>query len=105
MSYRKACLPLLAVCVLLISSTALAQVSRPEQVQISPPLIRAIDPPAPEATAAELEKEADNLRAGKLFLDALDYYHAALNRKGDQARLLNKVGITELLMQRYKEAR
>jgi tetratricopeptide (TPR) repeat protein len=104
MSYRKACL-LLVSCVLLISSIGLAQVSRPEQVQISPPLIRAIDPPAPEATAAELEKEGDNLRAGKLFLDALDYYHAALNRKENEARLLNKIGITELLMQRYKEAR
>ncbi len=102
MSYRKACLILLAA----ISSTAaLAQVSHPEQVQISPPLIRAIDPPAPEATAADLEQQADHLRSQKLYLDALDYYHAALSKKANDAALLNKIGITELMMQRYKEAR
>jgi tetratricopeptide (TPR) repeat protein len=101
MSYRKACLV-----VLLISSTAaLAQISHSEQVQIAPPLVRAIDPPAPDATAADLELQADRLRAAKLYLDALDYYHAALNKKGGDARLLNKIGITELMMQRYKEAR
>ena len=101
MSYRKACLV-----VLLISSTAaLAQISHSEQVQISPPLVRAIDPPAPDATAADLELQADRLRADKLYLDALDYYRAALNKKGSDARLLNKIGITELMMQRYKEAR
>jgi tetratricopeptide (TPR) repeat protein len=101
MSYRKACLV-----VLLISSTAaLAQISHPEQVQIAPPLVRAIDPPAPDATAADLELQADRLREDKLFLDALDYYHAALTKKAGDARLLNKIGITELMMQRYKQAR
>jgi tetratricopeptide (TPR) repeat protein len=58
--------------------------------------------------------QADRLRADKLFLDALDYYRAALHKTAlnkkenddhDEARLLNKVGITELLMQRYKGAR
>ena len=101
MSYRKACLILLVVS----SAAALAQVSHSEQVQISPPLVRAIDPPAPDATAAALEQEADQLRGDKLFLDALDYYHAALAKKKNDARLLNKVGITELMMQRLKEAR
>ena len=101
MSYRKACLVLL-----LISSTAaLAQVSHSEQVQIAPPLVRAIDPPAPDATPANLEVQADRLRADKLYLDALDYYHAALAKKQNDAPLLNKIGITELMMQRYKEAR
>jgi tetratricopeptide (TPR) repeat protein len=101
MSYRKACL-----IILLISSTAaLAQISHSEQVQITPPLVRAIDPPAPDATAATLEMQADRLRAEKLYLDALDYYHAALAKKPNDAHLLNKIGITELLMQRYKEAR
>jgi tetratricopeptide (TPR) repeat protein len=101
MSYRKACLILL-----LISSTAaFTQVSHSEQVQIAPPLLRAIDPPAPDATAADLELQADKLRADKLYLDALDYYHAALNKQANDAGLLNKIGITELMMQRYKEAR
>jgi tetratricopeptide (TPR) repeat protein len=110
MSYRKACLWILSTSVslsfLLISPTAaLAQVSHSEQVQIAPPLMRAVDPPAAEATAAELEQQADQLRAEKLYLDALDYYHAALNHKGNEAHLLNKIGITELLMQRYRDAR
>jgi len=101
MSCRKACLILL-----LISSTAvLAQVSHPEQVQITPPLLRGIDPPAPDATPAVLEQQADRLRGEKLYLDALDYYQAALAKKPNDAHLLNKIGITELLMQRYKEAR
>jgi tetratricopeptide (TPR) repeat protein len=101
MSYRKACLILL-----LISSTAaLAQVSHSEQVQIAPPLIRGIDPPAADATATALELQADKLRADKLYLDALDYYHAALAKKPHDASLWNKVGITELMMQRYSEAR
>jgi tetratricopeptide (TPR) repeat protein len=101
MSYRKACLILL-----LISSTAMvAQVSHSEQVQIAPPLVRAIDPPAPDATAATLELQADRLRSEKLYLDALDYYRAALAKKPNDAHLLNKIGITELMMQHYKEAR
>ena len=101
MSCRNACLAVVLLC----STTLLAQVSHSEQVSISPPLIRAIDPPAADATAADLEKQADQLRTEKMFLDALDYYHAALNKKANDARLLNKIGITELLMQRYKEAR
>ena len=54
MSYRKACLV-----VLLISSTAaLAQVSHSEQVQVSPPLMRAVDPPAADAVAPLLAASA-----------------------------------------------
>ena len=101
MSYRKACLFLLVVS----STAAIAQVSHSEQVQIAPPLVRAIEPPAPDATAADLEQQADQLRSDKLYLDALDYYHAALGKKPKDARLLNKIGITELMMQRYREAR
>jgi tetratricopeptide (TPR) repeat protein len=99
---RTTCLFLLAV----ISSTAaLAQVSHPEQVQVAPPLVRAVDPPAQDANASDLEQQADRLRSDKLYLDALDYYHAALGKKPNDARLLNKIGITELMMQRYKDAK
>jgi tetratricopeptide (TPR) repeat protein len=102
MSCRKTCLLLLVV----ISTTAaFAQVAHSEQVQIAPPLLRAVDPPAADATAADLEKRADLLRGDKLYLDALDYYHAALVKKPNDARLLNKIGITELMMQHYREAR
>ena len=81
------------------------QASHSEQVQIKPPLLRTIDPPAPEATAADLEARAEQLRAVKLYLDALDYYRAALAKKPNSASLLNKIGITELMMQRYREAK
>ena len=101
MSYRKACLLLLVIS----STAALAQISHSEQVQIAPPLVRAIDPPAADATAADLEHQGDLLREDKMYLDALDYYEAALGKKPNDARLLNKIGITELMMQHYKEAR
>jgi tetratricopeptide (TPR) repeat protein len=104
MSCRKACLTVPFL--LLISSFAtFAQVSHSDQVQVVPPLVRAVEPPSPDATAAQLEAQADGLRGEKLYLDALDYYGAALAKKPNDARLLNKIGITELMMQRYKEAR
>jgi tetratricopeptide (TPR) repeat protein len=101
MSCWKACLTLLVVS----SFTAIAQVSHSEQVSIAPPLVRAVEPPAPDATAADLEIQADKLRAEKLYLDALDFYRAALAKKPNDSSLLNKLGVTELMMQRYKEAR
>lgn len=82
-----------------------AQVSHSEQVQIKPPLMRTVDPPAPDATVADLETRADQLRSQKLYLDALDYYQAALAKEPNSARLLNKMGITQLMMQHYKESR
>jgi hypothetical protein len=103
MSYRKACLILLLVVIPL--TAALAQVSHSEQVQIAPPLIRAIDPPAPDATAAMLEQQGDALHSAKLYLDALDYYRAALVKAPDNAPVLNKMCRTELLMNRWREAR
>ncbi len=112
MSCRKTWLVVPAVVVFaLVLSTAIfsavarAQVAHGEQVQIAPPLVRAVDPPAADATAADLEQQGDQLRTEKLYLDALDYYHAALVKKPNDARILNKVGITELMLQRYKEAR
>jgi len=95
----------LTVCVCALSSVSWGQASHSEQVQIKPPLLRTIDPPAPDATAADLEARADQLRAVKLYLDALDYYRAAMGKRPNSATLLNKVGITELMMQRYREAK
>ena len=83
----------------------LGQAAHSEQVQIMPPLLRMTDPPSPDATAADLEARAEQLRASKLYLDALDYYRAALAKRPNAAGLLNKIGITELMMQRYREAK
>jgi Tetratricopeptide repeat len=103
MSYRKACLLLLLV--VIPFTAALAQVAHSEQVQIAPPLIRAIDPPAPDASAAALEQQGDALDAAKLYLDALDYYRAALLKSPNSAEVLNKMCRSELLINRWKDAR
>jgi tetratricopeptide (TPR) repeat protein len=96
---------LLTLCICVLSSGSWAQGAHSEQVQIKPPMLRTIDPPAPDATAADLEARADQLRMVKLYLDALDYYRAALAKQPNPARLLNKIGITELMIQRYREAK
>jgi tetratricopeptide (TPR) repeat protein len=96
---------LLTVCVLALSVVSWTQATHSEQVQIKPPLLRMTDPPAPDATAADLEARADQLRVQKLYLDALDYYRVALTKSPNSASLLNKIGITELMMQRYGEAK
>ena len=96
---------LLTICLAAATTVSWAQGSHSEQVQVTPPLLRTIEPPSPAATAADLEMRADQLRAQKLYLDALDYYRAALAKTKDTAGLLNKIGITELMMQRYSEAR
>src|SRR5712692_4072378 len=80
-----------------------AQVSPSERVQVGPPLMRRAEPPAPNATAEGLEQRGDQLRAEKAYLDALDYYRAALAKK-PSPQIYNKAGITELLLQRYRES-
>src|SRR5215813_8197727 len=87
---------------ILFNFPSLAQSS--EMVQVGPPPIRRADPPAPSASAQELEGLGDQFRSDKNFLDAIDYYAAAA-RKAPSASLLNKMGICNLLLQRYREAR
>ena len=65
-----------------------------------------VQPPSATATARELEKSADELRQEKLYLDAIDYYREALKRSpANLAVLHNKIGITQLQMGRYPEAK
>ena len=104
-AFQRLFLPLAFFFALAFSICAEAQISHPEQVQITPPLVRTVDPPAPDATPGELETRGDQLRSSKLYLDALDYYRAALSKKPNDPKLLNKVGISHLMMQHYKEAR
>ena len=93
-----------AILVLGLAFSSSAQINRADQVQIAPPLLRGTDPPSPTASAAELEQQADLLHAQKLYLDALDYYAAALKKAPKNAPILNKVCRTEIMMQRWKEA-
>jgi tetratricopeptide (TPR) repeat protein len=85
------------------SLTAFAQLSQLDQIQIAPPM-RQVPPPSPAASVGELEKEGDNLRAEKAYLDAIDYFHAALAKEPNRASVINKIGISQLMLQRYREA-
>jgi tetratricopeptide (TPR) repeat protein len=96
---------LLSLVAIALCTASFAQTSHSEQLQVTPPLMRMVDPPAQDATVADLEMRADELRSEKLYLDALDYYRAAMAKEKNSSRLLNKVGITELMMERYREAR
>ena len=70
-----------------------------------PPPLRQAAPPLATSSAEELEARADDLRSQKDYLDALDYYRAALAKKPKDGQLFNKTGITELLLQRYRDAK
>ena len=67
--------------------------------------MRRADPPAQGASAEELEKRGDELRAAKNYLDAIDYYNAATKNTPGNSSIFNRIGICQLQMRRYKEAK
>lgn len=79
--------------------------STTEIVQVIPPPMRHAEPPPPTASPEQLEIRGDELRAEKSYLDALDYYRAALAKTPKSAQLWNKCGITNLLLQRYRDSK
>ncbi len=86
--------------ILMLSLTTLAQQNG---LETAPPPAR-IEPPSPTATAAELEQRGDELRGQKAYIDAIDFYRAALP-KAKSAVLYNKIGIAELQLDRLADAR
>jgi len=90
---------------LLIVMAAPLPAQNSEQVQVGPPPLHRMQPPGAGASARELEAIADQLQADKNYLDAIDYYEAALTKAPSNVILLNKVGMSQLLLRRYKEAR
>jgi tetratricopeptide (TPR) repeat protein len=94
-------LPLLS----LISLTLPGAAQNPDQLQVGPPPMHRAQPPSPGASAEELEKQGDDLRSEKNYLDAMDYYDAVIRKTGATAILLNKIGICQLQMRRYRDAR
>jgi len=76
-----------------------------EQLEVGPPPVHRAQPPAAEATREELEKGGDQLQGEKDYLDAIDYYQAALAKDPKNAVLMNKIGMSQLLLHRYKEAK
>ena len=81
------------------------QAQNPEQLEVGPPPLHRVAPPDPGLSPGELEKRGDTLREDKSFLDAVDYYQAELKGAPPSASVLNKLGICQLMLQRYKEAR
>ena len=63
-----------------------------------------VGPPSPTASAEELIETAQRLHGDKAYLDAIDYYRAAI-RKDNSAVVWNKLGITQLAMGRLDDAR
>lgn len=78
------------------SFLALAQEPSPDRSQ-------PVEPPSPSSSPQDLEIRGDGLRAGKDYLDAIDFYDAAL-QKNDTAVLHNKLGVSYLQLSRYGQA-
>jgi tetratricopeptide (TPR) repeat protein len=78
--------------------------SSPQPVRVAPALVQQVEPPPSNASAVVLEARADLLRAEKNYFEALDYYQAASEKESQSAVLYNKMGITELLLQRLRDA-
>jgi tetratricopeptide (TPR) repeat protein len=95
---------LVVACVFLLMLTlSLPTLAQHNGLQTAPPPPK-IEPPSPTATAAELEQRGDELRGQKAYVDAIDYYRAAL-LKDKSSVLHNKIGIAELQMDRIPDAR
>lgn len=63
-----------------------------------------VPPPSPSAATDQLIEMAETLHAEKNYLDAIDYYRAAL-KKDNSAMVWNKLGITQLAMGRLEDSR
>jgi tetratricopeptide (TPR) repeat protein len=96
----------LALVLLLVGLSGLpASSQNSEQLQVGPPPLQRAEPPAAGASAEQLESNGDRLRTEKNFLDAVDYYDAALRKSPNNAALYNKIGISQLMLQRYRDAK
>ena len=82
-----------------------AEVSQADQVQVGLPQMRVAEAPDKASSVDALEQRGDELRSSKYYLDAVDFYRAALKKDPNNARIYNKVGIAELQMHRFDEAK
>jgi tetratricopeptide (TPR) repeat protein len=93
----------LVIALVIVAPAGFAQLSQLDQIQVAPPM-RQVQPPSPNASVQELEKQGDQLRSEKAYLDAIDYFRAALVKAPQSAGIYNKLGISELMLQRYRDA-
>jgi tetratricopeptide (TPR) repeat protein len=85
------------------SFPAFSRITDLDQIQVAPPM-RQVPAPSSTASADELERQGDALRSQKAYLDAIDYFRAALAKQPKNAMVQNKIGISQLMLQRYKDA-
>jgi tetratricopeptide (TPR) repeat protein len=100
-------LTILAPCTPLRAQTATMSPEELRQIQHQDPQWELVKPHLPDpdtASAAKLELAGDILRARRFQEDALDYYRYALNSGGDQIKLLNKMGVTEMELRQFRLA-
>ena len=90
---------------LLLTLSVASPAQELEQLAVGPPQMHRVEPPSASATAKELERIGDALQADKDYLDGIDYYAAALAKDPQNAILINKIGISELELHRYREAK
>lgn len=106
--YRQTHAGVLLLALLVTGLSAFAQ-ENSQTIPVTPPPTRRIEPPPANATSKDLEERGDQLRAEKAYLDAMDYFQAALKKVDGKdavaAQLYNKIGITQLQLTRYYEAR
>lgn len=80
-----------------------------QTIPVSMPPTRRIEPPPANATPKDLDERGDQLRAEKAYLDAIDYFQAALKKLPEKDPLAaveyNKIGISQLLLTRFYDAR
>jgi len=90
----------------LVGSIPLCSQSLPlEPPHASPLLAQRVDSAVGSESADALEQRADDLRAAKRYFEAADDYRAALAMKPNDAMLYNKLGITELSLQRFRASK
>ncbi|HET8827667.1 MAG TPA: tetratricopeptide repeat protein, partial [Terriglobales bacterium] len=100
---HRSAVPFVLLLMLAVALPSRAQLSQLDQIQVAPPM-RQVPPPSPDASAKELERQADQLRSQKAYIDAIDYFEAAIKKDSNSATLYNKLGISELMLQRFREA-
>jgi tetratricopeptide (TPR) repeat protein len=79
-----------------------------QTVPITPPPTRKIEAPPANASPGELEERGDQLRGEKAYLDALDYYQAAIKKMPKSAGtsvVWNKAGMAQIQMARFEDAK
>ena len=101
----------LTVCILSAAAalaqgpTALSGPATQEGTALAPSQFHHAPPPDPSMTVSQLEGMADTLRGQKYYADAIDYYRAAIAKASNTAMLWNKLGIAELQLMHYGDAR